>query len=91
MPNGASELRDEERLNPSENEIARSWSEGMFRLFLSHLAQHKVGVSKLKLELKQLGIEAFVAHEDIEPRLEWRDEIEVSLRSMHALAALITP
>ena len=60
-------------------------------LFLSHVSKHKVAVSKLKDELALHGIAAFVAHEDIEPSLQWRDEIELGLRSMHALAALITP
>ncbi len=35
-------------------------------------------------------LDAFVAHEDIEPSLEWQREIEIALRSMHALVALIT-
>ncbi len=37
------------------------------------------------------GIAAFLAHQDIEPSLEWREEIELALRSMHGLAALLTP
>jgi hypothetical protein len=79
-----------EQLTPSSNEIERIWSGGKFRLFLSHLAVHKVEVSKLKIHLKNLGVDAFVAHEDIEPSKEWINEIELALRSMHALAALLT-
>lgn len=89
-PLATTESSQGEQLVPSSNEIERIWSEGKFRLFLSHLAVHKVEVAKLKLQLKDLGIDAFVAHEDIEPSLEWRNEIEVALRSMHALAALLT-
>jgi len=55
------------------------------------LAKYKVAVSKLKDELDLRGVAGFVAHENIEPSLEWMDEIELGLRSMHALAALITP
>ena len=80
-----------QRVAPSDLEVRRLWPNGRFRLFLSHIAKHKASVSKLKVELGMRGIEAFVAHEDIEPSLEWRDEIELGLRSMHALAALITP
>ena len=80
-----------QRMAPSELEVKRLWPAGRFRLFLSHVSKHKVAVSKLKDELALRGIAAFVAHDDIEPSLEWRDEIELALRSMHALAALLTP
>ena len=76
---------------PSETEIRRLWEDGRFRLFLSHASVHKAAVANLKLELQNRGIDGFVAHTDIEPTKEWRDEIELSLRSMHALAALVTP
>jgi hypothetical protein len=80
-----------QRIAPSEIEVRRLWPEGRFRLFLSHLAKHKVAVSKLKDELEFFGISAFVAHEAIKPSLEWQREIELALRSMHALLALLTP
>jgi len=80
-----------QRMAPSEIEVRRLWPEGRFRLFLSHLAKHKADVSKLKDELELFGIAAFVAHEAIQPSLEWQREIELALRSMHGLLALITP
>lgn len=80
-----------QRMAPAEAEVRRLWSEGRFRLFLSHVSQHKVEVSNLKDSLWIRGVDAFVAHEDIEPSLEWQREIELGLRSMHALAAIITP
>lgn len=79
------------RIAPSEVEVGRLWPAGRFRLFLSHLAKHKVEVAKLKEELRIRGVAAFVAHDDIEPSLEWQNEIELGLRSMHAMAALLTP
>jgi hypothetical protein len=66
------------------------WEPRFFRLFLSHVAIHKVGVSLLKRELAVFGISGFIAHEDIEPSLEWQAEIEKALGSMDALAALLT-
>jgi hypothetical protein len=84
MPNG-------QRLAPSEIEIRRLWSEESFRLFVSHVSAHKTQVSTLKERLRLRGITAFVAHEDIEPSLEWQREIELALRSMHGLVALIAP
>ncbi|NBV24079.1 MAG: TIR domain-containing protein, partial [Proteobacteria bacterium] len=86
---GASALG--QRMAPAEIEVRRLWPEGRFRLFLSHLAKHKVEVSKLKDELALYGISSFVAHEAIQPSLEWQREIELALRSMHGLLALITP
>jgi hypothetical protein len=80
-----------QRVAPSELEVRRLWPERRFRLFLSHVAKHKVAVSKLRDELELRGVAAFVAHEAIKPSLEWQREIELALRSMHALAALITP
>lgn len=79
------------RLIPTDIDVHRIWPDGMFRLFLSHVSAHKVAAGKLKEELGRRGVAAFVAHEDIEPSLEWQGEIELALRSMHALAALITP
>lgn len=73
-----------------ENEIARLWGIGGCRLFLSHISAHKAAVADLKRELRIYGVAAFVAHEDIEPSLEWQAEIELALRSMHAMAALLT-
>lgn len=68
----------------------RLWAPQTFRLFLSHVSVHKVAVSSLKSELRTLGVSAFVAHEDIEPTLEWQTEIDSALRSMDAMAALLT-
>jgi hypothetical protein len=80
-----------QRIAPSEVEVGRLWPEGHFRLFVSHVSAHRVAVSKLKDELELFGISGFVAHEAIQPSLEWQKEIELALRSMHALLALITP
>ncbi|HEX3626620.1 MAG TPA: toll/interleukin-1 receptor domain-containing protein [Verrucomicrobiae bacterium] len=79
------------RIAPSDAETRRLWPQDQFRLFISHVSAHKVAVSKLKAELAVFGIYGFVAHEAIQPTLEWQAEIELALRSMHALLALITP
>jgi len=79
------------RKRPPESEVHHIWDPGRFRLFLSHVAAHKIAVSAVKDEFARLGVSAFVAHEDIEPSAEWQLEIELALRSMNALAALLTP
>jgi TIR domain len=74
-----------------EVDVEHLWAPGFLRLFLSHVAVHKVQVTQLKNQLLTYGVSGFVAHEDIEPNLEWQREIERALASMHALAALLTP
>jgi hypothetical protein len=44
----------------------------------------------LKKALAAYGIDGFVAHEDIQPTVEWQREIEFALRSMHMLCAIVT-
>ena len=46
---------------------------------------------ELKTALIPYGISAFIAHEDIAPSSEWQNEIDLALRSMHALTAILTP
>lgn len=89
MASGATPLG--QRVAPSDTEVRRLWQAGRFRLFLSHVSKHKVVLSNLKKALALRGVDAFVAHDDIEPSFEWQNEIELALRSMHALAAIITP
>jgi hypothetical protein len=69
---------------------ARIWSVGRLRLFVSHVSRVKRSATNLKNALAPLGIDAFVAHEDIEPTRAWELEIELALRSMHALCAFVT-
>ncbi len=75
---------------PPEADVKHLWRDGYLRLFMSHASRHKEDVIKLKAELQQRGVSAFVAHEDIKPSFHWQSEIELALRSMHALTALLT-
>lgn len=61
-----------------------------FRLFVSHIATHKDKATRLKTCLVPYAIDAFVAHEDIEPTLEWQSEIEKALQTMDAFLAIHT-
>lgn len=67
------------------------WTDGYFRLFISHLSEVKKSAGNLKEQLRKYGISAFVAHADIDPGKEWEDEIERALMSMDALAAIVSP
>lgn len=65
------------------------WQPGMMRLFITHLAKHKVFAAQLQASLLNYGISSFVAHNDIEPAREWQNEIEAALATCDALVALL--
>ena len=89
MLSGDAAAIDPDQTSPPE--ASQLWEPRLVRLFLSHISAHKLAMTSLKYELRQLGISGFVAHEDIEPTLEWRGEILLALRTMHAMAAILTP
>ncbi len=63
----------------------------MFRLFISHLSAEKVLAAQVQEALLQYGISGFVAHNDIEPTLEWQTQIETALATCDSLVALLHP
>jgi hypothetical protein len=65
------------------------WQPGRLRLFVSHLYSERQIAGAIKDALAAYGIDAFVAHDSIEPSLEWRDVIEAALRSCDAAVALL--
>jgi hypothetical protein len=67
------------------------WREGMLRLFISHLAVHRAFAGELQKALEGFGVSSFVAHNDIEPTLEWQNEIETALATCNAAIALLHP
>ena len=67
------------------------WEEGLFRLFVSHVAKHRKFAHGVRCELLTYGISAFVAHDDIEPTEEWQLVIESALSTCHCLLALLHP
>jgi hypothetical protein len=67
------------------------WRPRMFRLFVSHLASERKLVGQLQEAFLPYGISAFVAHNDIEPTLEWQSQIEAALATSDSLVALLHP
>lgn len=65
------------------------WQPGAFRVFISHLSAHRAFTGELKTALLEYGISCFVAHDDIEPTLEWQTQIETALATCDALVALL--
>lgn len=69
---------------------AGPWKEGFLRLFLSHTKANKQLAGKIRERLLEQGIDAYVAHDMIEPTKEWMDEIEVALRTCDATTAILS-
>ena len=65
------------------------WKDSHLRLFVSHLTQHKLVAANLQSSLQRYGIDAFVAHDDIRPSVEWRNELELALSTCDVLIALL--
>lgn len=73
-----------------EDDVGDPWSPGMFRLFLSHVSGRKDAVGLLRDGLRPFNIDAFVAHEDINPGSEWRRVIRKGLGTCDACAAVLS-
>jgi len=67
------------------------WQKRMFRLFISHLSSEKIYAAELQGALLKYGVSGFVAHNDIEPTLEWQTQIESALATADSLIALLHP
>ena len=65
------------------------WEGEGFRLFLTHIHQQKQTAHNLKSGLDKFGVEAFVAHEDIDPGKKWPSVIESALQTCDALIGLL--
>ena len=86
-------LPDSFKKEQANHEIANAndlWEDGRCRLFISHRDSSKWGVKKLADALALLGVDCFVAHEDIEPTRAWQAEILKALESMDVMLAYVT-
>lgn len=62
----------------------------MLKIFLSyHHNAHKTA-GRVKESLSTLGMDAFLAHEDLEPSVEWQKEILRALKKCDAFIPLLT-
>ncbi len=60
------------------------------KVFLSYSSKDKKIVSNLKEALTYLGLESFMAHDDIQPSEEWQNIILSELRELQIFIAVIT-
>lgn len=72
------------------DERARSWERGLLRVFITHTHANREQAGDLKRALRDLAVDAFVAHDDIAPTREWENEILSALKSCDALIALLS-
>lgn len=61
-----------------------------FKVFLSHVSKDKDKAHRTREALSAYNIAAFVAHDDIEPTLDWQVQIERALHSMEAYISIHT-
>lgn len=69
---------------------ATFWESNKLRLFISHRDGHRKVADQLADALEPYGVSSFVAHDSIEPMIEWQKEIEKALETMEVFVALIT-
>lgn len=65
------------------------WTGENLRLFCSHLATQKHIVGQVREDLARFGVEAFVAHDSIEPSKEWAQVIEHALADCDAMIVFL--
>ena len=71
--------------------IRSFWEDGKFRLFISHLWEHRSFAGDIEAELWNFGISSFIAQKHIEPTQDWQDEIEAALATCDAMLVLLHP
>lgn len=67
------------------------WAQGRFRLFISHSSVRKSLAHGLRKALKAYAIDAFVAHDAVQPTEDWQGVIEYALRTADAMIAFLSP
>lgn len=73
-------------------QMPRIWTDtSKLRVFVSHLSVEKLKATRMRDCLAEHQMSAFVAHEDIEPTLEWQVQIERGLTNCELFVSLHTP
>lgn len=84
-------LADDAAPTPQQ-ESDHPWGTQPVRVFLSHKYEDCVFVGSVKKILgDHYGIDAFVAHDDIDPSKRWREVIKATLATCHGLIAVLHP
>ena len=62
----------------------------LLKVFFSYSTNDKETVGDLKTVLESMGFEVFLAHEDLEPCVEWQEEIKKNLSNCDIFIPLLT-
>lgn len=82
-------LRGEDA-EPVRPDTEQAWGEKPVRVFLSHVHEHRHLVGGVKRVLaERYAIDAFVAHDDIEPMKKWREVIKSALSTCDLFVAFL--
>ncbi len=84
------ELKKVKRKTVNSEELLKLWDKDCLKGFISHSEKNYDIAKTLKDCLIDFGISCFVAHKDIEPTKEWKEEIKKALNSMEVMILLIT-
>lgn len=81
-----------EEAGPAPALADHPWGDNPVKLFISHVHEDAPFVGEVKrLMAERFGIDAFVAHDDIEPSRQWRNVIRTGLSTCDAMIALMHP
>lgn len=68
----------------------KSDTDTKLKLFFSYSSKNKKLAGQIKDEFERLGVEVFLAHEDIKPSVPWEGKILRELKDCHVFLGLIT-
>lgn len=72
------------------NEDERTFIGKTIRIFLSHTEKYKKLAGEIKSSFKDFGIEVFLAHDDLTPSKDWRDELVRNIKTCDIFIPLLT-
>ncbi|MDF1496829.1 MAG: toll/interleukin-1 receptor domain-containing protein [Patescibacteria group bacterium] len=75
---------------PKKLQVTSSYIGSALRVFISYSTDDKILAGQLKLCLEDMGMQVFLAHEDLKPSQEWQDTILGNLDSADIFIPLIT-
>ena len=83
-------LRGDDAAPSQQQATDRPWGSNPVAVFISHVHEDAVFASEVRDQLqKHWGIDAFVAHNDINPSKVWRNTIRSGLASCHFMVAIL--
>ncbi len=70
--------------------VYKTVAKGQIEVFISYSTLDKKFATELKEKMNLFGLKAFLAHQDLNPSVEWQDTILSSLRSCDVFVPILT-